>query len=172
MWFRISIILIATMLVGACANKFKTDHFTGPSTPISSASGALIMIPEDGQYDGRPYQGSGRMLSNQIEVALSPRVMRVGTTTQKDLPAALAQARSEGFDYVIEPKILHWEDRATEWSGRPDRITIKIVVWETATGRSVSTSQERASSRWATLGGDHPQDLLPKLLESWSSRVF
>jgi hypothetical protein len=74
--------------------------------------------------------------------------------------------------YVFEPVILQWEDRATEWSGKPDRIQIKILLWNPLAKKVVSTAIERASSKWGTFGGDHPQDLLKKLLETYSDRLF
>jgi hypothetical protein len=172
MWLRLAMILIVTTLVGACANKFKTDNFTAPESPISSSARVLVLISEDGQYIDQQYAGSGKMLTDQVEIAVSAHLSDATIAHGNDLPAALEQARSGAADYVVEARILHWEDRATEWSGRPDRITIKLVIWDAKTGQSISTSLERASSQWATFGGDHPQDLLPQLLETWSNRVF
>ena len=31
--------------------------------------------------------------------------------------------------YLIEPKILHWEDRATEWSGKADRVKVSLQLY-------------------------------------------
>ncbi|WP_417514750.1 DUF4823 domain-containing protein [Minwuia sp.] len=172
MTIKIISVIFAVILLTGCSNKFKTDQFTPPPAPIAQGAKAIIMMAEDGQYGGRQYFGSGRMLSEQTQAAVSKHLSNVAMSTAPNLHTALSDAPTSSVDYVIEPKILHWEDRATEWSGRPDRITIKIVVWDAKTGKSISTSLERASSKWATLGGDHPQDLLPQLLENWSNRVF
>jgi len=54
----------------------------------------------------------------------------------------------------------------------PDRITIKIVVWDVKSGESISSTVLRASSKWATLGGDHPQDLLPGAITPFINKLF
>jgi hypothetical protein len=58
------------------------------------------------------------------------------------------------------PEILSWEDRATEWSGIPDSIEIKLSLYDGASGQELSSVVITGKSKWATLGGDHPQDLL------------
>ncbi|MGE0284337.1 MAG: DUF4823 domain-containing protein, partial [Rhizobiaceae bacterium] len=86
--------------------------------------------------------------------------------------SALAAARSKGATYIFQPLILNWEDRATEWSGIPDRITIKMVVYDVSSGKEIASSVARASSKWATFGGDHPQDLLPKVMDEFTKLFF
>ena len=68
--------------------------------------------------------------------------------------------------------ILHWEDRATQWSGKTDKITIKYSVYDTATGQVLASSVMSASSKWATFGGDHPQDLLPHPTQQFVDKLF
>lgn len=172
MWLKLACVIVATTLVSGCADKFRTDSYSPPTSAISPAAKALIVTSENGSYNGKPYANSGNMLTTQVEIAITSHFAQTSVTAEKDVAAALAQARSNAIEYVIEPKILHWEDRATEWSGRPDRITIKLVVWDAKSGEAIATSLESASSKWATFGGDHPQDLLPKLLASWSNKVF
>lgn len=172
MGLRFVLLFVISALVSGCVDKFETESYSPPTSVISSSAKALILRSEDGQYAGKPYLNSGRMLTDQVEIAVASRLAQATVAQASDVESALAQARSTGVEYVIEPRILHWEDRATEWSGKPDRITIKLAIWDAETGEIVSTSLERASSKWATFGGDHPQDLLPKLLETWATRVF
>lgn len=60
----------------------------------------------------------------------------------------------------MRPEILRWEERATEWSGKPDRIEINIVIFDVETGGSLENSSYSGKSKFFTFGGDHPQDLL------------
>ena len=71
---------------------------------------------------------------------------------------------TERLEYYVELDILHWDDRATEWSGKPDKIEIKISVYNARLGTELASSVQSASRKWATFGGDHPQDLLPEPL--------
>jgi Domain of unknown function (DUF4823) len=80
--------------------------------------------------------------------------------------------RKSEFKYLVYPTILHWEDRATEWSALPDRVEVKIDLIETATGKLLDSVVIRGKSGVATLGGDHPQDLLPKPVDEFVSTLF
>ena len=88
-----------------------------------------------------------------------------------DVKQALAEARGDGAHFLIQPEIQHWADHLTEWSGRSDRVTIRIQVYEAMTGNLLDTRRIEATSRWASLGGDHPQDLLPALSDQWADRL-
>jgi hypothetical protein len=83
----------------------------------------------------------------------------------------IARAAQVGAGFAVDCQIVHWSDRVTEWSGIPDRITLDLSVYDVATGAALNRQQVRASSRWATLGGDHPQDLLPELTRRWAESV-
>jgi hypothetical protein len=68
--------------------------------------------------------------------------------------------------------ILHWEDRATEWSGIPDKVEIRIDVIESARGDTIDSAIVKRKSGLATFGGDHPQDLLPKPVEDYVASLY
>lgn len=102
------------------------------------------------------------MTAQALVAALSPAVGAVKSSNGSvDRTQGLAQAKQGGFTHYAEPIIVLWEDRATEWSGRPDRIVIRITILGVGSGQIVDASTIQGSSKWATLGGDHPQDLLP-----------
>ncbi len=75
-------------------------------------------------------------------------------------------ALSDNWEYLVYPTILHWEDRATEWSAIPDKVEVKIEVVEAATDRSIASAVIKGNSGLAAFGGDHPQDLLPEPIRS------
>jgi hypothetical protein len=102
------------------------------------------------------------MTAQALVAALSPSIRVVKSSNGRvDRTEGMAQAKQGGFTHYAEPIIVLWEDRATEWSGRPDRIIIRITMLNVASGQIVDISTIQGSSKWATLGGDHPQDLLP-----------
>jgi hypothetical protein len=74
--------------------------------------------------------------------------------------------------YYVVPQILHWEDRATQWSGRPDQIEIKITVYDAETSNIVASTRISGESKWATLGGDHPEDLLAEPVGAYISSLY
>lgn len=56
---------------------------------------------------------------------------------------------------------MHWEDRATEWNFMRDKVKVKIEFVDAFSGNVESAAIVEGKSGIATLGGDHPQDLLP-----------
>jgi Domain of unknown function (DUF4823) len=167
-------IAIALLLfLAACSNKYRTDSFQPPAEALSRSKSAYIMLARDGNYGGKTYAASGRLVSQQLFGAVTPRLNKTEMATSvESREQAIAAARGKALAYVFEPVILNWEDRATEWSGRPDRITIMISVWDAASGKSLASGTERASSKWFTFGGDHPQDLVPVLMSNFANRVI
>lgn len=155
------------VLVAACTHSYETSH-----SPVASAaaevgiprdSRVLVSMPRDGSYGNKVYRNSGRMTQAAVLAAFRGRVADVeGLETNESLEQTLAEACRQRSDYLIEPEILHWEDRNTEWSGKPDRITVALKVADCATGGVLDDVTISGTSKWATFGGDHPQDLLVK----------
>ena len=79
---------------------------------------------------------------------------------------------SNDFQYYVVPEILHWEERATEWSGLPDRIELQLSVYEFGMRDNIASTHILGKSKWATFGGDHPQDLLPKPINDFVSSLY
>ena len=70
------------------------------------------------------------------------------------------------------PEILHWKDRATEWSGIPDKIEVKLSVYESNSEKELASTVLSGKSKWATFGGDHPQDLLAEPLNKYIGTLY
>ncbi len=171
---RIGIPFLLLALLG-CVHTYEVLP-SGPSAQasrISSGSSILVGVPRDGRYGDQVYVGSGQMTTQAIVAAISAhaRVVR-GAHDVLSLEENLVVARNEKLQYLIYPRILHWEDRATEWSGIPDRILIRLDLAQVSTGAIVNSTTISGKSRWATFGGDHPQDLLPEPLRRWAELLF
>ena len=87
-------------------------------------------------------RGYPQVRSKKVAGAAASRLMR-----RRDVKAARA--------------ILHWEDRATEWSGKADRVKVSLPLYRS--GSLVGSALVTANSSWWTFGGDHPEDLLDTL---------
>jgi uncharacterized protein DUF4823 len=51
------------------------------------------------------------------------------------------------YAYYVETVIMHWEDRNTEWSGIPDRIEIKLIIYDVKTGVEIASSVMNGKSK-------------------------
>ena len=163
------VIILSALLIASCADTHKvirTD--AAPGLRLKPTSTVYIAVPVDGVYGANTYRGSGQNTAQIIHSAFAKRSRstKVGRSAQS-YEEAKGAALSENWEYLVYPTILHWEDRATEWSAIPDKVEVKIEVVEIATGHSVVSAVVKGSSGIATLGGDHQQDLLPEPVEEF-----
>lgn len=171
MRFSLAIALIAVL--SGCADSHRWTPQQNGSARITSSERIFITTPADGDYGDTVYSGSGRNTTKIIYNAASAksRLVRIGGVAA-NYEDAIAQAQGAGQDILIFPTILHWEDRATEWSMIPDKVEVKVEVIQVNSGQVISSGIIKGSSGLATLGGDHPQDLLPEPVAEFVSALF
>jgi len=113
------------------------------------------------------------MTSQEAMVAFLRHTKGVSITTNcSSIDSCLNEAKDSGYSYLVYPEILHWEERATEWSGKPDRIEVKITLLSADNGEIIHSTIISGKSKWVTLKWDHPQDLLPKPMETYVSSLY
>lgn len=169
--FSITCALIA-LSTTACTSNYDYKAMAAPSAQLSSDKAVLISVPPNGTYTTTVYENSGEMTAEAFATAFSTYAPNVAITNDCHGKSCLKSAHSSKYGYYIEPTILHWEDRATEWSGRLDRIQIDISVYDIKTNKELDKSSFTASSKWATFGGDHPQDLLHEPLKKYTASLY
>ena len=67
---------------------------------------------------------------------------------------------SNKYGYFVQPIILHWADRATEWPGKSDKVENQFIIQDAKTQKEIGKTNFTGKSKWLTLGGENPQDLL------------
>lgn len=170
--FGIICAVVTSLALGACSSKYRTDNHQVVQT-VAPGSSFYVMQAADGSFGSTNYAGSGSMLSNEVYKQLAPFSSKVVKATSPETrDEAFANAEKAELDFLIDPQIMHWEDRATEWSGRPDRITILYQAFNVTDKTMLATSTLSASSKWATFGGDHPVHLLPVPTEQFVSSLL
>jgi hypothetical protein len=108
-----------------------------------------------------------------VASAFAKQIDRVEIGRKLEQPnVAMTKAQELGATYLVTPMIVHWEDRATEWSGISDKVEVRITVRDVASGRTLASAVVSGSSGLWTFGGDHPQDLLPEPMDSYVGSLF
>ncbi len=166
---QVALAVLICSAVG-CTNQYRIQEF-----PIESTDRAMltqpgpidVALPEDGQYGGRDLRGSGRMVQAAVIAALK----QVGADARAAPVPTGAASQLQTAALLVTPTVLEWEDRATEWSGKPDRLQVDLRTTN-AKGVLVDSAIVSGSSKWATLGGDHPQDMLLHALAPWAKRFL
>ncbi|MFV0486319.1 MAG: DUF4823 domain-containing protein [Vibrio fluvialis] len=132
-----------------------------------------ISLSKDGEYGEHYYSGSGQMVSQIIQGELVTRLNNVVIAQKPESYASALQFASERkFDYLVYPTILHWEDRSTEWSAKPDKVKVKISVIDVKQKSTIKAGIIDGKSGLATFGGDKPQDLLPEPTKEFFSDLL
>lgn len=159
------LVIAASILASGCTAKYaQTDVSINPGK-LDHTAAVTIATPNDGRYESTTYQASGEMTAAAVRNAFSFYSNQVAIIESCRELNCLRQQGHSG--YFVVPEILHWEDRATEWSGIPDKIQVKLSIYDQEGQAPLASTVIAGKSKWATFGGDHPQDLLQKPIEAF-----
>ena len=169
---RFLTIFVAIYLVSGCASTYEQTALTAPAQKLQSGKSILIAMPSNGFYETKEYSGSGRATALAVRTAFARHTNDITVSDKcKDLDCLIV-SYSTPVGYYVVPEILHWEDRNTEWSGKKDKLEIKVAIYDATDGSELSTSIISGKSKWATFGGDHPQDLLPEPIGEYVDSLY
>ncbi|ELX8651251.1 DUF4823 domain-containing protein [Vibrio vulnificus] len=164
---------VLSAIVGCADSHSLNVTKTDSNVQLNASNAVYIALSQDGRYGSHYYPGSGQMVSQIIKGELVATLNNVVIAKKpEDYNTALNFASSRKFDYLVYPTILHWEDRATEWSAKSDKVKVKMVVVDVKSGSVVKSGIIEGKSGLATLGGDKPQDLLPEPTKEFLSSML
>lgn len=168
---RLTTLPMFFLLLAGCMD---STHFAKDNAnAMPEHSSYYVALPDDGMYGAKVYSGSGKMTRAIIKAALQRNSQSAAAATHvEERNQALDSARQGGYDYLALPTILHWEDRATEWDFLRDKVEVKIELIDVFSGKTESSTIIEGKSGTATLGGDHPQDLLPEPINEYFDAVL
>jgi hypothetical protein len=170
---RSTLLFLSVVVFAGCADTHEIQRVPGTVGALSKQASAYVGVPRDGSYGATAYPGSGGLAAQAVAAAFAPHLTRVTVGVRReDFDAALKSAQAGGYTYLLYPEILHWEDRATEWSGRPDQASVKVSVVRTDSGAVLDSAVVGGKSGLGTLGGDRPEHLLPKPLSDYAATLF
>ncbi|MFN2048460.1 DUF4823 domain-containing protein [Pantoea agglomerans] len=162
---------LAAIMLAGCSAKYNQIDVKQTTELLDRKGSVLIAMPKDGFYDTTVYRSSGQETASAIQAAFTRHSDNVSISQQCSDIQCLKN-NSNDYTYLVVPQILHWEDRATEWSMKPDKIEIKLAIYKSSDLSLLSSSVINGSSKIATWGGDHPQDLLSVPINSYISSLY
>jgi hypothetical protein len=169
---------VGLLALASCTNEHRIERLARPSPGgiaqlrIPVGARVLVTCPQDGAYGAKSYAGSGASVQRAAVGALSQHGIEplTGPLTE-DSEQAIGAGRVANAAWVVVPRIVEWEDRAAEWSARPDRLRVELRTFATATGQLVESTSITGRGKVITLGGDHPQDMLLPALGEWAGGI-
>lgn len=169
---KLYVLLSTTVIVASgCASTYQRNDIGSFDSKLATGGSVLVATPTNGSYGGKEYSGSGESAAQAVRSAFERHSNSVTiSSTCKDIECLRANGVSA--DYLVVPVILHWEDRATEWSGKKDKMELKLAVFDGKSGGELHSTVISGKSKWATFGGDHPQDLLNEPVNEYVSSLY
>ena len=164
--------IVALLITTGCRATYHRTDMKSLATPLDPLGAVVISVPANGKYCDVEYKNSGEMTAAAIRAAFVRHASDVVIKKDCRTIDCVRNLESGKFKYYVQPTILHWEERATEWSGKPDRINIQIIIYDVTSGMQIGNSSYTGRSKWATLGGDHPQDLLPDPTQQFVDSLY
>lgn len=142
------------------ANQFTT---TASNNVIANGAAICILTPADAKSKEEIYINSGVEIATRTAQAIE----KSNGFTTYTLPSesTLSHCRERGAEYAIKIQILHYEDNLTGWSGKPDRISIRLLLQRTIgndppTIVNFSAKSDAIASAFIEWGNAKPYQLL------------
>jgi hypothetical protein len=154
---KLFLAILAVAMVGCASHK---GYIPADQSAAPAMDRVCVTTAKDGKYDGEPYPGSGAELSGRILAVLRESKLGHSTLVPEADDEGVKQCAAKGFEYMLEPRALHWEDRATQWSGLPDRISIDLTLSSVQPYKNIRHATFSAKSTWFTFVNNPPEDML------------
>ena len=168
---RNSLVLITIVLVGCTSTYMRSDQ-SSSTAKLQPDKTFAIATPTNGSYGGKDYAGSGSSTATAVRAAFAKFARETNVIPDCQTLSCLTDKAGANADYLVVPEILHWEDRNTEWSGKKDQLEVRIAIYDARSAKLLAASSLAGKSKWASFGGDHPQDLLAEPINDFVSSLF
>ena len=172
---RYIIFILMIISLTGCITSIHSDHEARPiaKKTISTNDKFYIAVGNEGRYKTILYKGSNVELEYVIEKELSKYVSHIFCGNRiMDLNFAKIEAKSAGCNILIYSRILHWEDRATAWSGLSDEVKIRTIIYDLRNDEILDSFVAEGTSANITFLNDGPSDLLDTPYRRYFDSLF
>lgn len=154
--------LIPTLLLATgCVSVPDATSTTVTGTPSANANHSPICIktPSDPSFQQHTYTGAGKLIAEKVRSGVEQTGRNAFLIDDKE------KAQMAGCQFVLNPQIIEYEDRATGWSGMPDRISVRLdlsPIADPKSQRSITYTAKSSAMASAFLewGNANPTSLL------------
>ena len=167
--FAVVLIAIMLLFVG-CTTSFSVNQERNDNEGLKKGANIAITTPEDGYYYSTTYYGSGLSVSRIIKDNIRQYTNSCEIVSQKNIND-FSSEELNSFDYIIVPTIFHWEDRATAWSAKPDRIEVGIKIYN-SNCELISDSVLTGRSAILTFAFDEPSIVFDRAFTEFVQTLF
>lgn len=170
-WILIALALALSLIATGCTASYQGVYMKQTPNYVYYPARFLLVTPVNGMYGDIIYPTSG----NDVIQALIRELQRyTNAISTIPVPVTIEQIYPQDLertDYVVIPQILHWEDRATGWSFRPDRIEVRFDIFDNQR-HLIDSYNIRGRSAYIVWFSRQPNSLLPRPIRNMLQDLF
>jgi hypothetical protein len=163
--FWIAVVIVIISGCNFTKGKNEIQPTVNLPSPLSKTNAVVIQIPKNGKYKNKTYEGSGEQTAEVFREVFS------GFAENVSFAVCSGSECERGSGYFVTLNILHWEDRATGWTGRRDRVAIKATIYDASSKSRITSNILQASGSNAALSG-HVEDLLHSVVSDYLTLLY
>lgn len=168
---RILLSLITVIMLCSCSPLYNVSTSNKTSGIFDKGTKVLVLTSKDGASGSDVSNGSGFTVSNKIQSMLISKQCLVKTDREKDSILDLNEETATKYDYIIVPVINLWEDNATAWSGKPDKLNLTILIYD-GKKELITSGELQGQSAAAVIDENDPSELIDPLLQDYFKNLF
>jgi hypothetical protein len=88
------------------------------------------------------------------------------------LEKGFAEAERSGFSYVLKGTITLWEDNATAWSGKGDKLNVSAELYDVHTHSLVAAATDKRTATGFTLVSGTPDRFMDDVANGALSQIY
>jgi hypothetical protein len=142
------LLFVCAFMVGCASAEVITK--TKTIQKLDNTETVFLNLPKDATFETTNYKRSGNIYDNALAKYLNMQSVNVivADAVEKDVEKSKIEAQNAGARYLFFSTLLHWEDRATNWTLRLDRIIVNVKVFDIATNQLVYSGNLEANNMW------------------------
>lgn len=164
---------VVVLLMGCSVPRSEPEGRVVAGMTINPSGKVLILSVQDGQEQGQPVaKGSGQGMMVALRKALMAKGVPISTTDTNALLGGYEEASKLGFDYVLKCTITEWEDNATAWSGKGDKLRISVEIFDVKSRQLVAAGSHYRIATGFTLASGTPDRFMDECAHGALARIY
>lgn len=167
---KLLFILLSLFLLTSCSSTFQLIQSNKTSIKMELDRDILVTTCKNGFFEDTEYTDSGIKTTKAVENKLR-RYANTVTVISETSFSKIDKQQLLTCNYVIIPELYLWEDRATSWSGKPDKMMLGLTVYDN-TGTKLNHIEIKGESTSMTLDDNDPIELVNEALDMYIRTIF
>lgn len=177
--FILALFLITSTSITS-ASSFESADLISLKEPLDTAGKVSIQIPANATFKDSLsensnitiYESSGEDTANAFRSAFEAKTESVVLIGNCSGDECYASADNNGSKYLLLLDLVHWEERSTNWSGKPDRLTVLASIYDLAAGSTISKSYIHVNTFLSKSPSGKVEGYLPDLANRYVSSIY